>query len=34
MIEARCSKLRVIGMHDDFWDRVRGLVNEIWNGCE
>ena len=27
-------ELRVLGMNDDLWDRVRGLVSETWKGCE
>ena len=27
-------KLRVVGMNDDLWDRVRGLGSETWKGCE
>ena len=27
-------KLRVVGMNDDLWDRVRRLGSETWKGCE
>ena len=26
-------KLHVLGMNDDFWDRVCGLGSETWKGC-
>ena len=28
------EKLHVLGINDDFWDRVRGLGSETWKGCE
>ena len=27
-------KLHVLGMNDDFWDRVRGLGSQTWIRCE
>ena len=27
-------KLHVIGLNGDLWDRVRGVGNETWKGCE
>ena len=27
-------QLHVLEMNDDFWDKLRGLGNETWNGCE
>ena len=27
-------KLHVLGMNDDLWEKVRGLGNETWKGCE
>ena len=28
------NKSHVLGMSDDLWDRVCGLGNETWRGCE
>ena len=28
------NKLHVLGMNDDFWDRIRRLGSETWKGCE
>ena len=27
-------KLHVLWINDDLWDKVRGLGNETWKGCE
>ena len=27
-------KLHVLGMNDDWWDRVRKVGSESWKGCE
>ena len=27
-------KLHVLGINDDFWDRVRGVGSRTWKGCE
>ena len=27
-------KLHVLGMNDNFWDRVREVGSETWKGCE
>ena len=27
-------QIAVLGMNDDLWDRVCGLGNETWKGCE
>ena len=27
-------KWKIIGTNDDLWNRVHGVGNEIWKGCE
>ena len=28
------NELHVLGINDDFWDKVRGLGSETWKGCD
>lgn len=32
--EKTLHRLPVLGINEDLWGRVRGVDNEIWNGCE